>query len=264
MKGYSSKSWLALVIGNSRLHWAWFTDDSLSCAWEMSHLSAETIASLLSSGNPDHYSEALAEIRTLLHAQTPLWIASVVPSENPRWQAYPSASFITLDRVPLQELYPSLGIDRALALWGAAVTTGLPALVIDAGTALTFSAANAEAKFLGGAILPGLSLQIRSLAQQTASLPTVDLPDFDALPMRWATNTPDAIRSGITYTLFAGVRDFVEAWWQQFPDGTIALTGGGGLWLHRHLLQQFPSATRIKFDPYLVFWGMRELTLPLL
>ena len=32
-------NWLALVIGNSRSHWAWFQDHTLITAWNHSHLS---------------------------------------------------------------------------------------------------------------------------------------------------------------------------------------------------------------------------------
>lgn len=48
-------------------------------------------------------------------------------------------------------------------------------LVIDAGTALTFTAADADQRLVGGAILPGLGLQRSSLAQKTATLPRVEL-----------------------------------------------------------------------------------------
>jgi type III pantothenate kinase len=69
----------------------------------------------------------------------PLYLASVVPSQTALWQTYPDVHIITLDQVPLQGVYPTLGIDRALALWGAGETWGWPMLVIDAGTALTLT-----------------------------------------------------------------------------------------------------------------------------
>jgi type III pantothenate kinase len=45
-------------------------------------------------------------------------MASVVPRQTALWQNYPGVQVITLDSLPLQDVYPTLGIDRALALWG--------------------------------------------------------------------------------------------------------------------------------------------------
>ena len=108
--------WTALVIGNSRLHWAEFSGDRLQKTWDAPH------------ANQDQP-----------QLQHELWIASVVPSQNQFWQADPRAHWLSLEQVPLQGMYPTFGIDRALALWGAIQTVGSPVLVVDAGTALTFT-----------------------------------------------------------------------------------------------------------------------------
>jgi type III pantothenate kinase len=164
---------------------------------------------------------------------------------------------ITLDQIPLQGAYSTLGIDRALALWGAGETWGFPSLVIDAGTALTFTGADANRHLVGGAILPGLGLQLQSLAQKTANLPLVEAPI--PLPQRWAVNTAEAIQSGVIYTIIAGMRDFIEAWWQEFPDSCITLTGGDRTLLLAYLQSHFPEvASRVIAEPDLIFWGMRS------
>lgn len=150
-----------------------------------------------------------------------------------------------------------MGVDRAFALWGAGVTYGFPCLVIDAGTALTFTGADAHRRLIGGAILPGLRLQLHSLAQKTAALPEVKLPQ--TLPQRWARGTPAAIESGVIYTVLAGVQDFIENWWQQHPDSQIVLTGGDGALLLNWLPLKDREATKVKVDPQLIFWGMRSL-----
>ena len=53
-------------------------------------------------------------------------------------------------------------------------TGGFPMLVIDAGTALTFTGADANQCLVGGAILPGLRLQLASLGQKTGQLPLLE------------------------------------------------------------------------------------------
>ncbi len=274
-KGDKEKTWLALMIGNSRLHWALFEGENLQSAWDTPHLPASvvqklaecaTLNDLLREIMPSNFiadyrpsplaplfEKPLARLRP-----SPLLLASVVPSQTVLWQAYPDVHVITLDQVPLQGVYPTLGIDRALALWGAGETWGLPILVIDAGTALTLTGADANRQLMGGAILPGLSLQFQSLAQRTAGLPLVDSSDITSLPERWALNTPEAIHSGVIYTLIAGIRDFINAWWQEFPASGIVLTGGDRTLLLKYLQSQFPEvSSRTIVDPHLIFWGMR-------
>jgi type III pantothenate kinase len=258
-----SQSWLALMIGNSRLHWAWFLNSTLRQTWDISHLTPEAIAALLTQ-NPDSLSESIPNearhlVPLILQTELPLWIASVVPSPTRLWQTHPQSRVLSLGQVPIKGLYPSLGIDRALALLGASKISGFPVLVIDAGTALAFTAIDEQAQFFGGAIVAGLQTQLRSLAQNTAALPAVDSSSA-ILPDRWAMNTPDSIRSGIIYTLLASIRDYSEAWLERFPRGAIALTGGDRDVLFQHLQTQLPAlATQITVDPNLIFWGMQAV-----
>jgi len=229
--------WLALAIGNSRLHWARFDGDRLQTAWDEAH-------------RPPTVAE--------LSDDTPLWIASVVPPQLQLWQSRPNTHIFTLDRVPLGGTYPTLGIDRALVAWGAGMRWGFPVLAIDAGTALTFTAVDGDRQLVGGAILPGLGLQLRTLARNTADLPAIEIDR--SLPPRWAGDTPTAIHSGVLYVLLAGLRDFIETWQQQFPHSAIALTGGDGKLLCEALHRQFSHLDRaISFDPHLLFRGMQHL-----
>jgi type III pantothenate kinase len=159
-------------------------------------------------------------------------------------------------------MYPTLGVDRALAVWGAIAIVGSPVLVIDAGTACTFTGADAQNRLFGGAILPGLRLQLQSLKQGTAALPRVDLAQHhsNVLPPRWAMDTQAAIASGILYTLVAGILDFMSDWWQQFPNSPVIMTGGDRQLLHSILIDQFPDlAGKLTLDSNLIFWGMRSV-----
>jgi type III pantothenate kinase len=244
-------NWLGLSIGNSRLHWAWFQGKILQETWDSQHLSNYLVKEQL-------LKEILPPSLKNEPDNFPIYIASVVSSQTVLWQAYPKAKLITLNQIPLKEIYPTMGIDRALALWGAGTTLGFPCLVIDAGTALTFTGANSDRVLVGGAILPGLRLQLQSLATKAAALPEVNLPQI--LPNRFALNTPEAIQSGVIYTILAGIKDFVENWLHYSPDSKVILTGGDAQLLHNYLQVQFPClAERIIVDLNLIFWGMRSL-----
>jgi type III pantothenate kinase len=120
---------------------------------------------------------------------------------------------------------------------------------------------------VGGAIMPGLRLQLRSLFRDTAALPEIELPS--ELPPRWSHNTNEAIASGILYPICAGIRDFILDWEQLFPiDKTstdrhhqILITGGDGETLLRYLKLTLPEhlIDRIQLDCQLVFHGIAAI-----
>ncbi|WP_315791443.1 pantothenate kinase [Fischerella sp. JS2] len=259
--------WLALIIGNSHLHWGLFNGKTLCHTYDTQRLPKSFVYQLSKCQTLPEAQEILSSSlpptphTTHIPPTTPslpLLLASVVPSQTALWLTYPNVRVITLEEIPLQGMYPTLGIDRALALWGAGNAWGFPILVIDAGTSLTFSGADANQNFFGGAILPGLGLQIATLAENTGQLPDVELP-LD-LPQRFAVNTQEAIQSGVIYTLLAGIKDFVEAWWQSFPQGKIVITGGDRTLLTKYLHSLFPEiAMRLIVEPNLMFWGMERI-----
>ncbi|MEH2170350.1 MAG: pantothenate kinase [Nostoc sp.] len=257
--------WLALEIGNSRLHWALFVGETLYSAWDTDYLPDSVIQHLAECQTLNDLLEKIfpeGESLTNTLPLCPLLVASVVPSQTAIWQTYPNTRVITLDQVPLKNVYPTLGIDRALALWGAGKTWGFPMLVIDAGTALTFTSADANESLVGGAILAGLGLQFATLGQQTGQLPFVEIQNFQSLPPRFALNTKEAIKSGVIYTLIAGIKAFIEAWWALFPDGKIAIKGGDRTLLLNYLRTLYPEiAAPLIVEPNLIFWGMQKIVM---
>jgi type III pantothenate kinase len=243
--------YLCLAIGNSRLHWALFTEEKLELTWDTQYLSQPiTDIEALQAIFPGELSNSLNQL--------PLYITSVVPAQTNLWQNYHSAKIFNLKDIPLKGIYPTMGIDRAIALLGAIEVWGYPCLVIDAGTALTFTGAGGDRELIGGAILPGLTLQLKSLQQKTAALPEIKLPE--KLPQRWTINTTKAIASGVIYTAIAGIRDFIDDWLQQFPESQILLTGGDAELIISYLqAQNSEIAKKINLDRNLIFWGMRSL-----
>ncbi len=232
-------NFFGLIIGNSHLHWAQFQDNQLGKTWKTPHLPTDLPV----------------EINLLIGQNIPLYLASVVPTQTVFWQEYFNLREITLKNIPLKGLYPTLGIDRALAVLGAAKKYGLPCLVIDGGTALTLTGVDTDDTLVGGAILPGLGLQIKSLNRNTAALPSIALPL--SLPPRWAQSTEKAIESGIIYTFLAGLKEFIGQWWCRFPDSQVLITGGDGEVFYEYLKQDSPEIiTKVKLDPYLIFCGL--------
>jgi type III pantothenate kinase len=238
---------IGLSIGNSRYHWAWFVDTQLQSCWDSEYL---TINQLFNQLPIDLL--AIIKTRALTLATIPIYLVSVVPAQTEIWQKLAQVKIITLADIPLNNLYPTLGIDRALSILGAGDIYGYPVLVIDGGTALTITGIDEQRWLIGGAILPGLRLQLRSLAMGTAALPAIELPA--QLPPRWSDNTPDSIASGILHTVTAGIKDFIQDWQRLYPDSQIIFTGGDGEILHQYLSADLITKTR--FDRQLLFHGL--------
>jgi type III pantothenate kinase len=245
-------NWLGLIIGNSRLHWAWFEKKTLQATWDTPHL-LEKIDSVKSlNQHISHQSHQIINTKSIT-----IYLASVVPLQTALWQNYPQLHQISLKDIPIQNTYATLGIDRALAIYGAGETYHYPCLVIDAGTALTFTGVDSHKALIGGAILPGLRSQFHGLHQQTAALPEIILPS--ELPPLWALNTPDAIASGIIYTVIAGIDRYINDWLNRYPNSSIILTGGDSQLIFQYLQTLSPQiAEIILVDCNLSFWGMRS------
>ncbi|WP_267383864.1 pantothenate kinase [Cyanobacterium sp. uoEpiScrs1] len=244
----NSPTYFALVVGNSRLHWGYFKTGELQNTWDTPHLSRPITTNKL----PKHL------LPPKLPDNLPVYFTSVVFSQTKLWKTYPKIKIITQAHIPLHKLYPSLGMDRALAVLGAGKTYGFPCLVIDAGTALTFTGVDHDHTLVGGAILPGLRLQFKSLANNTAALSEEVLPTN--LPIPWGMTTSEAIQSGIIYTVLAAIKTFVKDWLKNFSTSKVLITGGDSQRIISYLkVDNDYFSERLKQDSNLIFWGIREV-----
>lgn len=114
-------------------------------------------------------------------------------------------------------------------------------VVIDAGSAITVDWVDRNGSFRGGAILPGLRLQAKSLATGTDALPEIDWNgDWHAsLP---ATNTRDAIFGGILLGAAGAIDALARHYLSQDSvkmdpacQRNVVLTGGDAAAISAHL-----------------------------
>lgn len=242
---------IGLSIGNSRYHWAWYLKTKLQSSWDTEYLTIDRSSNLF----PIDLQKTIQADHIKIN-KIPIYLISVVPNQTAIWQKLPQVKLITLTDIPLLNLYSTLGIDRALSIFGAGETYGYPVIVIDGGTALTITGIDDHRRLIGGAIMPGLRLQMRSLYTGTAALPEIALPQ--QLPPRWSDNTPGSIASGILHTVSAGIRDFIEDWHRIYPQSQIILTGGDGEILTRYLQTNLSLDLfeRVRLDRDLLFQGL--------
>jgi type III pantothenate kinase len=123
------------------------------------------------------------------------------------------------------------GVDRILN--AVACNTirpeGMPAVIVDTGTATTVDAISPEGAFEGGAILPGFELCARALNQYTALLPFVTIDEMSNESHEpLGTSTQESLRSGLLWGQIGAIRELVQrlsARWSAAPF--VLLTGGG-------------------------------------
>lgn len=160
--------------------------------------------------------------------------SSVVPEINPIIQQFCQGYFgiepytisaKSYDSLPVRSLRPNeIGTDLMCNVMAAYSKYLKPVIVVDFGTALTFTAVDADGQILGINIVPGLKTAIKSLFTNTSKLPEVklELPE-SAL----GKDTIHAIQAGILYGytgLVKGMMETIKA--ETKLDFTIVATGG--------------------------------------
>lgn len=118
----------------------------------------------------------------------------------------------------------TLGADILAADVAAAEQYPLPVIVFDMGTATTVTVVDAERRYIGGAILPGVKLGIAALFSGTAQLPDVPI----VAPERAICGTAvESIQSGAVF----GAAAMMDGLSQRFETElgqkcTVVATGG--------------------------------------
>lgn len=150
-----------------------------------------------------------------------------------------------------------VGMDRLLAGFaaGAIKAPDRAAIVIDLGTATTVDIVEPEGAFAGGAILPGIGMASRALAEQTDALPRVAFTPGDAPPPPVGGSTRAAIEAGLYWGAVGAVRELVSqiaAPWAATPD--LFITGGAAQAIARSL-----ALPQVECVPHLVLAGIALL-----
>jgi len=161
-------------------------------------------------------------------------------------------------RLPVRITNPNeIGADLVANSVAAYTQYGRYTMVIDFGTALTFTTIGGDAEIAGVVIAPGLFTAVNSLAGKTAQLPSVHL---EPPPSVLGDTTIHAIQSGILYG-YSGLVDCIIEKTEQELDHKLHIVATGGL-----SQKVAPLTKRIKkVDPMLTLEGLRIIvTLPVI
>ena len=117
------------------------------------------------------------------------------------------------------------GVDRVLNVAAAYEQIGKACVVVDAGTAITVDLCNDAGEFLGGAIAPGVRLQLDALHDHTAALPRV--ATFAAPQHPFGRSTDEAILHGVYHGIRGMVKELVEHYATELGNWPDLIATGG-------------------------------------
>lgn len=245
---------LTIDIGNTNITLGLYEGSQLGPRWRL----ATNLERM-----PDEF--GLQLISMLSHAGkkpddlTGICLASVVPTLTGRFieacQKYLSLEPLVVDagiKTGVRILYDSprsVGADRIVDAAAVKQLHGVPACVVDFGTATTFDGISKEGDYLGGAIAPGINIAAEALFLRTAKLPRVDLK---RPPTAIGRNTEHAMQSGLLFGYVSLVEGMVERFRRELgADMKVIATGG--------LARIIASETKIIqiIAPWLTLDGLR-------
>ncbi|MEO1030323.1 MAG: type III pantothenate kinase [Bacteroidota bacterium] len=139
-------------------------------------------------------------------------------------------------KLPFKNRYKTpktLGVDR-IALASASVHQ-FPdnnALIIDAGTCITYDFVTSENAYLGGAISPGIRLRYEALHNLTANLPLLEKDQPKGII---GDTTETSIHSGVVIGAVKEIDGVIDQYKAKHQDLTVILTGGDANFLSNQL-----------------------------
>lgn len=206
----------------------------------------------------DVSSESLAEITGAVEFSA-VMVCSVVPAKATILKTF----FET--RRPLHFLshesplgmavdYPlpdQIGADRLANAVGVLTRHGVPAIVIDFGTAVTFDVISAQPAYCGGVIAPGLGAMSGYLPQKTAMLPAIELIEPASAIGK---STVHAMQAGAVFGYRGLVKEIIARIRGELPGRPkIIATGGDAALIARGV----PEIDAV--DPDITLDGLRQV-----
>ena len=223
---------LLIDVGNSRLKWGvhesqGWTEFGATPNSEVGTLAVRDWQSLPRPERIAGVNVAGEAMRTRVEVQMTRWRVT------PQWLVASASAGGVTNRYAEPE---QLGADRWAALVAtrqrivAAESFPTAALVVNAGTAVTLDAMDADGVFRGGVIMPGLQLMLGSLAEKTAAL-KVAPGEYQDFP----TNTADALYSGAVQAVSGAIERMRLQLEQQGADVKCFISGGAAGEIAPHL-----------------------------
>ncbi len=129
--------------------------------------------------------------------------------------------------IPIQNAYATpntLGADRLAAACGAwQMFPNEAVLVVDCGTCINYECVDAQGRYLGGAISPGVRMRFRAMNELTDLLP---LGEAAADVPLTGNTTLQCLQTGVMNGVQEEINGICARYRQDYPDIRVILTGG--------------------------------------
>jgi len=249
---------LTIDVGNSQTVCGVFKKDDLFCHWRLK-TDREKTADELAARFQSLFTMENIRFKDI----SGIIIASVVPTQQQAWYEfstrYANCTPMIVNGQSLEtgikiitDNPAEVGADRIVNAVAAFAQYGKSCIVIDFGTAITCDCISASGEYLGGAIMPGMSISLDALASRTAKLPRIDI----STPPKRAigANTVDAIKSGLLFGYGAMVDGLINKLSAEFTEiPQLVATGGMA-----ELIAPYTESIQI-VDPMLTLKGLKIL-----
>lgn len=162
-----------------------------------------------------------------------------------------SAEFMVLSQTLIDvSQVEGAGSDRIFGVIGALQYAAPPFITVDCGTAITVNYVDSNRVFRGGAILPGLTTQLRALEHFTGKLPRVSAT-YDTAA--YGTTTDQAMTIGTLWGAVGAIREITSRIEKATGIESIPVVITGG----EHLLVTFGlEGIELIVSPHLVVEGI--------
>ena len=117
-----------------------------------------------------------------------------------------------------------LGSDMVIGAIAALEQYNGPLALIDMGTATTVSVLNEKNEFIGGMIMPGVSISMNALIDKTAQLPKIA---FEPPKKIIGSNTIDSMKSGMIYGFAGSIDGLLDHIEEELKMPVTAIATGG-------------------------------------
>ena len=117
-----------------------------------------------------------------------------------------------------------LGSDLVVDAVAGIAEYPVPLVVLDFGTATTFSVINEKKEYIGGIIMPGVKISHDSLVGRTAQLPKISL---DTPKRVVGKNTIECMKSGLLFGTASSIDGMLERIEEEFGKKVTVIATGG-------------------------------------
>ena len=146
-----------------------------------------------------------------------------------------------------------LGADLITVAVGAVIKYNAPVIVVDIGTATTFSVINEKKEYLGGMIAPGPYITMKALATMTSQLPEIELTPIKNVI---GTNTIDCMKIGTMVAHAAMIDGMIDKVLNILNRNDVKIIATGG---RAEDIISMCSRHKIIYDKNLISHGLYEL-----